>query len=255
MRMPSKDTAVRLPEHQISALAGAAGPGDIVGTDVVVVGPTSVVAGSIAAWPVQAAARTARVTRHPTLSARMSAMFPLKPVTTSGSGAVCGSSRMSSTSPDWIPGHSSCSGRPNADQPRDQQGIEHATAPPPLEAAAPDCRGGRQSTRPPLPCEGSGGPCTGYGIRRNRSAGSRLQGRNGNRSPRGRVLFARRKGSCTRHTAHRYRTGGDRDQGIGLRDLLAGEDKEPGANGESIPAEKKMARGREVIPGHSSCAR
>jgi hypothetical protein len=35
-----------------------------------------------------------------------------------------------------------------------------------------------------------------------------------------------------------------------LRDLLAGEDKESGANGESIPAEEKVARGREVIPGH-----
>jgi hypothetical protein len=52
------------------------------------------------------------------------------------------------------------------------------------------------------------------------------------------------------HTAHRYRTGGTGTRGMGLRDLLAGEDKEPGANGESIPAEKKVARGREVIPGH-----
>lgn len=42
---------------------------------------------------------------------------------------------------------------------------------------------------------------------------------------------------------------GDRDQVMGLRYLLAGEDKEPGANGESIPAEKKMARGREGNPG------
>ena len=31
---------------------------------------------------------------------------------------------------------------------------------------------------------------------------------------------------------------GDRDQVIGLRYLLAGEDKEPGANGESIPGEE-----------------
>ena len=52
------------------------------------------------------------------------------------------------------------------------------------------------------------------------------------------------------HTAHRYRTGGTGTRGMGLRDLLAGEDKEPGANGESIPAENKVARGREVIPGH-----
>ena len=64
------------------------------------------------------------------------------------------------------------------------------------------------------------------------------------------LLGHRRKGPCARPMAHRYRTGGTGTRGIGLRDLLAGEDKESGANGESIPAEKKVARGREVIPGH-----
>lgn len=52
------------------------------------------------------------------------------------------------------------------------------------------------------------------------------------------------------HTAHRYRIGGTGTRGIGLRDLLAGKDEEPGANGEFIPADKRVARGHEVIPGH-----
>ena len=62
------------------------------------------------------------------------------------------------------------------------------------------------------------------------------------------VLLRQEEGAV--HTAHRYRTGGTGTRGMGLRDLLAGEDKEPGANGESIPAERRVARGREAYPGH-----
>ena len=44
---------------------------------------------------------------------------------------------------------------------------------------------------------------------------------------------------------------GDRDQGHRpARPPSGGEDKEPGANGESIPAERRVARGREAYPGH-----
>jgi len=44
---------------------------------------------------------------------------------------------------------------------------------------------------------------------------------------------------------------GDRDQGHRpARPPSGGEDKEHGANGESIPAERRVARGREAYPGH-----
>jgi hypothetical protein len=54
-----------------------------------------------------------------------------------------------------------------------------ATAPPPLEAAAPDCRGEAICTTP-LPCEESREPCTRHGNTAEPGVGqSRLQWRTG----------------------------------------------------------------------------
>ena len=65
------------------------------------------------------------------------------------------------------------------------------------------------------------------------------------------LLGDRRKGAVLALRGAPIPDRGDWDQGHRLARTPSGGRQEPGANGESFPAQKKLARGREVIPGHS----
>jgi hypothetical protein len=103
---------------------------------------------------------------------------------------------------------------PNPHQPCvSQEHLGRATAPPPLEAAAPDCRGGRQSTRPRCLAREAESrvPVTVY--RGTGRRGSRLQWRNRNKSLRGRVASLQEEGAVLPSQGVPVPDRGDRDQG------------------------------------------
>jgi len=126
------------------------------------------------------------------------------------------------------------------------------TAPPPLEAAAPDCRGGgnlhdprhlarEAESRVPVTVTGKPG---GAGRAFNRKTGICRYA----------VVFVPPGGrGRARHTAQRYRTGGTGIRGTGLRDLLVAKDKRPGRTVSRTRQEERWP-GAPAKPGATSLA-